>query len=278
MQITHHKALMDGNAAPPNSLDAVVNSLNAGADWIEINIHALKAGDYAMFHDEAWQGQALGAYSADEMRRADIPLLSAVVAAFESQPGRTQLQLDLKSYLPFPTDEPLERLLRLIAPIRGRVVISSPADWQLRRLKYLDPSVRVGFDPLLYLDSRAPNWQADPRKPPSFQGVYGFYDDHPLAKLGILPPLAYAWDRCEVLTHQVPGAYGLYVSFRTLSHLLGQGFDWAQMLHAAGMQLITWTVDIGNAEAESIVKQLQGVDNIITNTPQALRQFLKDSS
>lgn len=260
MHITHHKALMDDNPAPPNSVEAVQNSLKAHADWIEIDIHALAADDYVINHDDTWEA-------------GTVPLLSEIISIAANYPN-TQLQLDLKNYYPFPDDEPLERLLKLITPIQERVVITSPADWQLRRLRYLDSSVRVGFDPLLYFDWHAPGWKHDPSRPPYTQGAYGFYDDHLLAKASIFPPLAYVRDRCETLTHQVPGVDGLYVNFHTLIHTLQIGFDWAEMLHATGIKLTAWTVDVGNADAESAVKQLTHIDNIITNTPKALRQLL----
>ncbi|HVO43028.1 MAG TPA: hypothetical protein VMT34_10410 [Aggregatilineales bacterium] len=37
--------------------------------------------------------------------------------------------------IPFPSDEPLHRLVDLIAPLGRRVQVSTGADWQLRKLR-----------------------------------------------------------------------------------------------------------------------------------------------
>jgi glycerophosphoryl diester phosphodiesterase len=42
---------LDGQAAPPNSLEAIHACLHAGAAFVEVDINALAAGDYLLVHE-----------------------------------------------------------------------------------------------------------------------------------------------------------------------------------------------------------------------------------
>ncbi len=49
--VVNHMGALDGQPAPPNSLEAVAASLAAGAAVIEVDINALAGGDYLLVHD-----------------------------------------------------------------------------------------------------------------------------------------------------------------------------------------------------------------------------------
>ena len=49
--LVHHMAALDGWPHPPNTLEMIEASLNAGAAIIEIDITALADDDYLLVHD-----------------------------------------------------------------------------------------------------------------------------------------------------------------------------------------------------------------------------------
>ena len=65
--------------------------------------------------------------------------------------------------------------------MRERVIVSSGADWQLRRLRKLAPWLMLGFDIMWYLGWQPEGEPRDPREYPKNLGAYGYYDDHMLA-------------------------------------------------------------------------------------------------
>ena len=89
--------------------------------------------------------------------------LSNVVELMRATLAPTVLQLDMKDAEPWPWPR-IEELLRLVEPIRDRIVVGCTADWNLRRLLHVDPSVPVGFDPMYYLDwaPTGPSWSRCP--------------------------------------------------------------------------------------------------------------------
>ena len=130
--IVHHKAALDGST-PPNSLAGVEACLGAGAAFIEVDITALAGEDYLLVHDDDLSHETTGTGSVAATRPGDVrdlrlrkrdgtatehppALLSEVVRTMVALPGRTRLQLDFKNVIPFADDEPLDRLISLIAP------------------------------------------------------------------------------------------------------------------------------------------------------------------
>lgn len=79
------------------------------------------------------------------------PLLSEVVDLLRAEASRTVLELDAKDVEPWPWSR-VEALARLVEPVREQVIFGGCADWNLRRLVYVDPRIRVGFTPSFYLD------------------------------------------------------------------------------------------------------------------------------
>ncbi|MFN8465090.1 MAG: glycerophosphodiester phosphodiesterase family protein [Caldilineaceae bacterium] len=291
--VVNHMGALDGQAAPPNSLEAVAASLEAGASVVEVDINALAGGDYLLVHDLDLVGETSGTGSVTsctvEQARTlrikhrghvttyAVPLLSDVITLFQASAGSARLQLDFKNVYPFLDDEPLVRLCHLIEPIADRVLVSSGADWQLRKLRKMAPWLMLGFDVMYYIDWEPAAAERDANDLPRTLGVYGYYDDHFLAAARTWPSTAsYLRDRCESLLLAVPAVNVLYLRYTLIAQSLADGFNWAECCHAHGVQLDAWTMDVTNpsaVEAAPLLKQA-GVDLFTTNTPRALAPLL----
>jgi glycerophosphoryl diester phosphodiesterase len=294
--IVHHKAALDGQKYPPNTLEAVEACLTAHAPMIEIDATALLDDDYLLVHDEKLETETTGQGPVAACRVAQarelhvrtketpsvyrVALLSDVVQLLVTRGGSSRLQIDYKNLLPFPDDEPLQRLIRIIAPLGERVIVSSIADWQLRKLRRLAPWLPLGLDIQFYLDWRLPGEPADPRAFPKRLGAYGYWDDHPIALGRIWPTADYLRDRCGMLLGLVPQVNVFYVRHHLLAQSLADGFNWAEMLHQAHVQLDAWTLDADNPIALNHLPALlvAGVDMITTNTPLALAARVDQSN
>jgi glycerophosphoryl diester phosphodiesterase len=289
--IVHHKAALDGRT-PPNSLEAIAACLDANAPFVEIDIMALADADYLLVHDfdldaetdgsgsvsacSAEAAQALRIRHGGEVTPYHVPRLSEVVALFGQYANGTRLQLDFKNVLPFSDDEPLRRLERIIRPLGERVIVSSGADWQLRRLRKIAAWLELGFDIQFYIDLRDPNRSHDPRVPPYREGAYGYWDDHPLAVVPLYPAPEYLADRCTALASLVPGVTTFYVEHKLLAKSLDDGFNWAAALHELGIKLDVWTVDSTHPAAVANARRLltAGADQFTTNTPGEMEKIL----
>jgi glycerophosphoryl diester phosphodiesterase len=289
--IVHHMAALDG-AYPPNSLEGIRACLESGASFVEVDITALANDDYLLVHDLELDSETTGT---GEVGKATVnqvqplfikakgvptpfhvPLLSQVVALFMEYKTPTRLQLDYKNVIPFTDDEPLRRLLNLIEPLGERVIVSTGADWQLRRLRKLAPSLDLGFDVQFYIDWRQPNDSIDPRMPPFKPGVYGYWDDHFLATQHMRSTADYLAERCEILVSIVPRISTFYIDYKLLIQSLDDGFNWAEALHRYDIKLDAWTLDSHNSAAVEAAKRLlaSGTDQFTTNTPKALAAIL----
>jgi glycerophosphoryl diester phosphodiesterase len=291
--IVHHMARLDNNPAPANSLEAVVASLEAGAAFIEIDVNALARDDYLLVHDDELESETSGqgaviASTPATIRKLYIKvhgtvtpypaaLLSDVVAQFLSHKAQTILQLDFKNVRPLASDEPLERLVKLVEPLGSRVIVSSGADWQLRRLRKLAPRLNLGFDVMWNITWQPANEERDPRDFPKRVGAYGYYDDSILATEKHWPVADYLRDRCESMLGLVPDTSVFYLEHNLIAQSLRDGFNWAEVLHAHGIKLDAWTMDVNNpAAVENAPRLLEaGVDLFTSNTPKALAGLLK---
>jgi glycerophosphoryl diester phosphodiesterase len=285
-------AALDGQTFPPNSLEGIQACLKAGAAFIEVDINALASGDYLLVHDEVLESETSGkgaVASCDPIQIRDltikhsgtvtsygVPLLSQVVGLFQEDPGSAVLQLDFKNLVPFQDDEPLLRLVKLVEPIQQRVIVSTGADWQLRRLRRLAPWLRLGFDIMLHLAWEPDPAKRDPREFPKKLGAYGYYDDHILASQQAMRTSEYLRDRCESLAAQVRDVSVFYLDYRTIVRSLEDGFNWAEALHAQGIKLDAWTMDTTKPDAVQAAKSLleAGVDLFTSNTPLAWAKLL----
>jgi len=285
-------AALDGQAFPPNSLEAVRACLDSGAAFIEVDITALADTDYLLVHDDvlesetSGQGAVGGATSAQvrelfikngaALTNYHVALLSDVVKLFENDSGNCYLQLDFKNEIPLPSEEPLQRLIDLLHPIRERVLVSTGADWQLRKLHKLAPWLMLGFDVMHYIDWEPLDQARDLRAFPKRRGAYGYYDDHMLATQRLWTTQEYLLDRCESLVGLVPEVRVFYIEHNFLAQSLRDGFNWAEALHAHGIKLDAWTMDCTNPVAMENLASLRqaGIDLFTTNTPHALAKLL----
>jgi glycerophosphoryl diester phosphodiesterase len=292
-QIVHHMAALDPSQNPPNSLRAVQDSLQAQAAVIEVDLTPLKDADFLLVHDPILESETTGEGNVNEctpektktlrikhrgtLTEHPLALLSEVVAAFIAAANTTRLQLDYKAVYPSTDDEPLRRLIRLIEPLGKQVIVSTGADWHLRKLQQLAPWLDIGFDIGFYLDWRDPSWKEDPRNPPYQRGAYDYHDDHILAHTRILPTADYLAERCEELLCWVPTARIWYVSHHLLAHALNDGFNMAEWLHQHNVKLDAWTLDVDKPVALANAMRLRdaNVDLFTTNTPNALASHLK---
>jgi glycerophosphoryl diester phosphodiesterase len=190
------------------------------------------------------------------------------------------LQLDYKNVIPFADPEPLQRLVDLIQPLGDRVIVTSGADWQLRKLRKLAPWLMLGFDVMGYIGWKPPEESRDPRELPKALGAYGYYDDHILASKRYVPTADYLRDRCESLASLVPDVSAFYLEYPLIAQSLKDGFNWAEALHEHGIKLDAWTMDVTNLVAVQDLPPLlaAGVDLFTTNTPLALAQLLRTAS
>lgn len=291
--LIHHKAHLDTSDTPPNSLAGVRACLDHGAPIIEIDVIALASDDFLLVHDHELASETTGNGAVgdctpqtarslhlkphrDGASPHPVALLSDVVAALLDHGGGSRLHVDWKDYVPFPTDEPLHRLARILKPLGDRVFLTHCADWQLRRLRRIAPWLEIGFEVQFYFDLRDPAGDYDPMMPPYRQGAYGFHDDHPLALAQSWPIEAYLADRCDMLLHQAPGISTVCVSHHTLMACLNHGFNWADAVRDAGLTISTWTLDADNPVALSNARTLYdaGIRRFTSNTPLALAQHL----
>lgn len=294
--IVHHMAALDDMTVPQNSLEAIAACLDARAAIVELDITALAAEDYLLVHDPVLEHETSGSGLVANCNVAQarqltirrwreitpyrVPLLSEVVALLMAHAGTSSLQLDFKNEAPFGDDEPLLRLARLIEPLGSRVLVSTGADWQLRRLHRIAPWLTLGFDVMGYIDWEPAGQQRNPHEYPKQRGVYGYYDDHRFASMPGWSPADYLADRCESMLGLVPAVNTFYLQHTFIAQSLDDGFNWAGALHAHGIRLDAWTLDVNNPIAAANAPRLlaAGVDQFTSNTPRALGELLRSST
>jgi glycerophosphoryl diester phosphodiesterase len=199
------------------------------------------------------------------------PLLSEVVALIAALSAPTRVELDLKVIEPLPWPR-VEELARMAQPVKEHVLFNCQADWNLRRLLRVDPTLPVGFDPALYLD-----WV--PHGTESDEGIalpraaYGYLDRHPLAVRQLTSVADYLSDRLGGILGLVPGAREAHVRLYAFERMLDDGVaEAAELFHRQGLLLDVWTLDAGTpAWRERLARAVSaGVDIVTTNTPHAL--------
>ena len=273
-------------AAVPNSLPAILDCYQQHVARAEIDVAILHDQDFLIVHDTDLSHATDGRGRVDQTRCADTgrlhllragrpsaerpALLSEVAAAIAGEPFPTVLELDLKDWAPWPWPR-VEELARILEPIKDRITFGGSADWNLRRLLRVDPSLPMGYTITQELDWLPP--QAPPEPLPGIRGAYGYLDAHPLARQRTGPTADYLRDRLGAILRLVPGARDIHVRLLAVERMLDDGLDdLADLLHAQGMLLDVWTLD---AETPNWRARLEravacGADVITTNTPRAL--------
>ena len=151
------------------------------------------------------------------------------------------------------------------------MTVAGCADWNLRRLLQVDPTVPVGFNPGYYLD-----WQPEGEpleELPGVRGAYGYLDAHPLARRRYGPPADYLADRLGGILRLVPGARETHLRLHAFERMLDDGVTGAaDLFHREGLALDVWTLDAGTPRwRERLARVVAvGVDIVTTNTPREL--------
>lgn len=254
VELKAHRATWSGKH-PANSLAGLRECYEEKLARVEIDFRT-QDGDLIVSHDA-------------RAREGALLLRDALEIVRDAPPGPTTLMLDAKDDAPWP--EPLvHEIASLIAPVRERIFVGSPADWNLRRLRTVDPDVTLAFDPMYYLDHKTS------RSPlPGARSAYGYHDAHPLAFRRTISAAEYLRERLEVLLRLVPGIRELHVNLRLFEEMLADGVDVSAVVHQAGVRIDVWTLDAGTPQwHERLQRALAaGVDIVTTNTPRELAAF-----
>lgn len=283
VQLKVHRGNWSG-AYPENSLPAIEECYRECVARAEIDLHMLRDADFLVLHDAQVDVSTTGSGAVADLTRHDAqalrlrfggvsaerpPLFSEVVALIAAQPYPTLLELDLPASTPLPWER-LEWLARAVGPVRDRVIFNG-ADWNLRRLLRVDPTLPMSFDPATYLD-----WlpAGDPDGSELPRGAYGYLDAHPLARHRVTSVGDYLADRLGGIARLVPGAREAHLRLLAFERMLDDGVQDAagDLFHRQGLKLDVWTLNAGTPGwRERLACALAaGVDVITTDTPQAL--------
>ncbi|HXF81693.1 MAG TPA: glycerophosphodiester phosphodiesterase family protein [bacterium] len=279
--LKYHRLLSGSGQHPPNSLSALREVLEGGAEVIEFDVTPLAGGDYLLIHDETLERETTGSGPAARLAPAqakalrlrgwDEPpaLLSEAVEILRGIRRAVKVQLDLKDTAPL-TAQDARRLLRAIEPLRAnphlRVVVGCLGDWNLRALRRLDPALPVGLDFLLYLDAPVPEFPRLPLR----ENVFGYLDDHPLGYRRGADVRAYLADRIESLCRLIPQPAEVYLRVEFIAQAMRDGVNPLEVVRATlGDVLIDgWTLNADQPQAASLLDLLLdgGVGQITTDT------------
>lgn len=277
-----HSANLD-HKLPSGSLIALEESLKANIAHIEVDVIPLKDGDFALLHDPQLEHTAnakgsVSDFTAQELQAISyknspfkLGTLSQAIRLLDYYPVSGFLQLDLKPYAPL-TPAILQNLVNLIKPVEDSIMVSSVADWAIRLLKKLAPSLKLGFDPLLYLDLVGKEAREE-GVPPFRVGAFGYLDDHPLAAQRWGPLKEYFEARAEALLQQVPIGVTWFINAQLLDEAMQAGFNWIQYLKNQGNSVDVWTLDMDRSELAMRMNKA-GVDFITTNQMVELDRIL----
>ena len=243
----------------------------------EIDVRALRDGEFVVFHDDRFDrvtdasGLVRDATAAEATRPrlgdGSHPLLfSEAVELIAANEYPRCIELDLKDLAPY-TRAQAEALARAVQPIKARADFSCPADWNLRRLLAVDPTLLVSLNPHCYIDTE----MEDEIRLPS--GAYGYRDAHPLARQRISSTADYLRDRFGGIMRLVPGVLEAHLRVGMFERILDDGVaDVAEIFHALGIKVDVWTLDADTPRWRERLARIvaAGVDIVTTNTAQVL--------
>ncbi len=284
----YHRLLSGSGAHPPNSISALGEVLDGGAEAIEFDVRALADG-FILLHDETLDQETDGSGSArartsEEARTLRLrgwdespALLDDAAADLRNAPRPLKVQVDLKEWRPLTADLS-NRLLRALEPLRGnanlRVVVGCLGDWNLRSLRRLDPTLPVGLDFAFYLEVPV----GETPRLPERVNAYGYLDDHPLGHVTAMPVADYLRDRIESLCHLVPGAVEVYLRKELILKALSDGVNPVMVVRQAlgDVEVDAWTLNEAdpNVQAELAALLDAGVNQITTDTAIQLAKML----
>ena len=276
VELKVHRCLWSGRFSE-NSPLAIAECASERLLRTEIDVRALRDGEFVVFHDDRFdrvtdaRGLVQDATAVEAMRPlykdGTHPLLfreAIELIAANEYPRR--IELDLKDLAPY-TSAQAEALVRAVQPLKERGHFSCPADWNLRRLLAVDPTLSVSLNPHCYIDTEL---DEDVRLP---MGAYGYRDAHPLARERLSTTAEYLRDRLGGIMRLVPGVSEAHVRVGMFERILDDGVaDVAEIFHSLGMKLDVWTLDAGTPGWRERLARIAaaGVDIVTTNTPREL--------
>jgi len=142
LNIAHRGASVD---ELENTLEAFALAIEQGADMIETDLHLLRDGVVALYHDDEISGVPVGAFTLAELRER-LPRAPTLVETLDRFGTRIPWNLEIKSP-PSGDYAGLERIALEEVSRRGilaRTLFSSFSDSVLARLRGLEPSARLG--------------------------------------------------------------------------------------------------------------------------------------
>ena len=275
VELKVHRSLWSGRYSE-NSRLAIEECGRENVLRTEIDLQLLRDGQFVIFHDDRFdratdaQGLVRDAMTADakraRFRDGTHPLLFAeAVELMAAHEYPTRIELDLKDLAPYSWPQ-VETLVRAVQPIKARAHFSCPADWNLRRILGVDPTLQVSLNPHSYIDTEDENELALPL------GAYGYRDAHPLAKSRLTTTAEYLRDRFGGIMRLVPGVTEAHVRLEMFERMLDDDAEAAEIVHALGIKLDVWTLDADTPRWRERFARLVngGVDIVTTNTAREL--------
>jgi glycerophosphoryl diester phosphodiesterase len=273
VELKVHRCLWSGRYSE-NSPLAIAECASERVMRTEIDVRALRDGEFVVLHDDRFDRvtDARGLVreaTAVEATRAKFtdgthPLLfSEAIELIAEKEYPLRVELDLKDLAPY-TRPQAEALARAVQPLKERGHFSCPADWNLRRLLTIDPTLSVSLNPHCYIDTELDD---DVRLP---MGAYGYRDAHPLARQRVSTTADYLRDRFSGIMRLVPGVSEAHLRVEMFERILDDGVaDIAEVFHSLGLKLDVWTLDAGTPRWNERLARIAGagVDIVTTNTP-----------
>ena len=273
VELKVHRCLWSGKYSE-NSPLAMAECASERVMRTEIDVRALRDGEFVVFHDDRFDrvtdasGLVREATAVEATRPTFAdgthPLLfSEAIELIAENPYPLRIELDLKDLAPY-TRPQAEALARAVQPLKERGHFSCPADWNLRRLLMVDPTLSVSLNPHCYIDTELDD---DVRLP---MGAYGYRDAHPLARQRASTTADYLRDRFSGIMRLVPGVSEAHLRVGMFERILDDGVaDIAELFHSLGMKLDVWTLDAGTPRWQDRLARIAGagVDIVTTNTP-----------
>ncbi len=253
--LKYHRLLSGVHPHPPNSLAALREVLADGAEVVEFDISLTRDQQFVLLHDPTLDRETSGRgplrhltameFKALRLRNSEEPTatLAEVVDVLREVERPVKVQVDLKEFEPLSAGT-AEALLAALTTLRENprvaVVVGCLGDWNLRRLRRLDPGLTVGVDFAYYLDAPVDGLMRWPTR----INAYGYLDDHPLGYRRLLAPQAYLEDRMEVLLTLVEGAREFYLRKEFLLQSLSDGVNPVRFIHdrKPGALVDVWTL------------------------------------
>jgi glycerophosphoryl diester phosphodiesterase len=276
VELKVHRCLWSGRYSE-NSPLAIAECAEERLVRTEIDVRALKDGEFVVFHDDRFDRvtDAHGLVREATALEATRPLFAdgthpllfrEAVELIAANEYPRRIELDLKDLAPY-TSTQAEALVRAVQPLKERGHFSCPADWNLRRLLAVDPTLSVSLNPHCYIDTEL---DEEVRLP---MGAYGYRDSHPLARERLSTTADYLRDRLGGIMRQVPGVSEAHLRVGMFEQMLDDGVsDGAAIFHSLGMKLDIWTLDADTPAWRERFARIAaaGVDIVTTNTPREL--------